>query len=64
MVSQSGLYAVVETLHNDSDDEDKLFFFNLNNGNLLWERVQDAGNVNLFEFDESENVLFAGFYTI
>lgn len=60
-ISESGHYAIVETLISDSNDQNKIFFFNLDNGKLLWERERDAGNIKIFEFDEPENVILISY---
>ena len=41
-ISDNGQYAVLETNYSDSDDENKIFFFDLNDHILLWERERDA----------------------
>jgi tetratricopeptide (TPR) repeat protein len=56
-ICESGKYAVVETLYSESDDQNKIFFYDLNNGELLWERERDAGNIKSFNFDENKNIL-------
>ena len=56
-ISETGQYAVLETYYSDSNDENKIFFFDLDNGKLLWERERDAGNINKFKFDDTENIL-------
>lgn len=60
-LSENGQYAVLETAHSPSDDADKIFFFDLNNKKILWERKRDAGNVKRFKFD-LKNKLLTVFY--
>ncbi|MFU2192201.1 zinc ribbon domain-containing protein [Methanobacterium sp. MZD130B] len=60
-ISKSGHYGVVETLFSNSDDQNKIFFFDLDNRKLLWERERDAGNIKKFEFDENENSLLISY---
>jgi len=56
-ISKDGNYAVVETLNSESNDRDKIFFFDLRSRKLIWEIVRDLGNVKKFDFDKNENVL-------
>ncbi len=42
-ISENGQYAVLETYYSDSEDENKIFFFDLNNQKLLWDRKRDSG---------------------
>lgn len=57
-ISEDGQYASVETAYSKSDDGNKIFFFDLNNRELLWERKRDAGNIKSFQFDTDNKVLF------
>ena len=60
-ISENGQYAILETNYSDSDDGNKIFFFDLSNQKLLWERERDAGNVEKFNFDNTENILLISY---
>jgi ribosomal protein L40E/tetratricopeptide (TPR) repeat protein len=60
-LSENGQYAVLETLYSESDDCNKIFFFDLNNKKLLWERKRDLGNIKSFKFDLNGNILIISY---
>jgi hypothetical protein len=57
-ISDNGQYAALETYHSESDDSDKIFFFDLNNKTILWERKRDLGNIKRFKFDSNMLTVF------
>lgn len=56
-ISESGRFAVIETLLSDSEDGDKIFFFDLVLGKLIWESVRSVGNIENFQFNENKKIL-------
>lgn len=60
-ISEDGRYAVLETVKSKSDDQDKIFFFDLKNRNLLWERKREAGNIKGFKFDLDQEILIVSY---
>lgn len=60
-ISEDGRYAVLETVRSKSDDQDKIFFFDLNSRKLLWERKRDAGNIKVFKFDLDQEILIVSY---
>lgn len=61
IISTSGRYAAVETYFSDSNDQNKIFFFDLNNRKLLWGKERSAGNIKEFEFDEDNSILLISY---
>lgn|GEM_PF-4481730 len=56
-ISESGQYGIVETLYSDSNDGNKIFFFDLCSGKLIWESVRSVGNIKSFKFNENKKIL-------
>lgn len=58
-ISSKGGYAVFQTANNEeSDDGNKLFFFDLNNQKLLWKKSVKTGWAKEYQFDEDQGILF------
>ena len=57
-LADNGQYAVVQLAHSDTADSSTMALFDLESGELLWQKIPETWVASSFEFDNNNNVLY------